>query len=591
MALKIQLRRGTAAEWTSTNPVLMQGEMGVETDTLKVKMGDGSKTWTQLQYFTQGVKGDTGATGATGATGPKGDKGDVGETGPANSLTVGTVTTGAAGSSATVTITGDAPNQTISFTLPQGIQGIQGIQGEKGDKGDGLPAGGTAGQVVVKTVSGTAWAEPTLDFISDVVITSPADKQTLQYEAASSTWKNKVASGGVSQSKPSSPIAGDAWFDTETGLLFVYYDDGNTSQWVEVKANSALDATLTPRIGTVESRATYLENYRYSPNYFINGSLEVNQRAFTSSTTSDTYGFDRWRWYYSGGTVTHTSQTFTPGDIAEPTAINYARIVTSGQSAASDRAQIFQRMEDVRTLAGKTVTFSFWAKAGSGTPSVAYEVIQNFGSGGSTGVNGSVAAGTAGKKVLSGGTAWTRYSFTFTMPSVAGKTIGASSWVSVGLWVSAGSDHATRTDTLGVQNGTFDFWGFQLEEGSTATAFRRNANSLQGELAACQRYYYRASASGINNAHFAMGYAVSTTSVRFIIPHSVTMRPIQSVESANLIVGDGVTGYAISSLSLGYAGTTQTIVTVATTGVTTYRPLMLIDNNVGTGYVGLSAEL
>lgn len=510
MALKIQLRRGTASEWTSANPVLMSGEMGVETDTLKVKLGNGSTAWASLPYFTQGVKGDTGATGATGPQGLKGDKGDIGETGPANTLTVGTVTTGAAGSNATVTITGDAPNQTISFTIPQGIQGIQGIQGVKGDTGLGVPEGGTTGYVVQKTVSGTAWVDPTLDFLSDVSITSPsngqaltydsatsswknatpannlsqlgdvtitsaADKQVLQYEASSGKWKNKVASGGVTVSEPapSSPIDGDGWFYSADGTLFIRYNDGNSTQWVQPSA---------PLSSQIEQRY-------FSPNYLINGSLEINQRGFTSSTTSDTYGFDRWRWFYSGGTVTHTSQTFTPGDIAEPTAVNFARIVTSGQSAASDRALIFQRMEDVRTLAGKTVTFSFWAKAGSGTPSVAFEVINNYGTGGSTSTNGSVAAGTAGKRVLSGGTSWTRYSFTFTMPSVTGKTIGASSWVSVGLWVSAGSDHASRTDSLGVQNNTFDFWGFQLEEGSTATAFRRNGNSLQEELANCQRYH------------------------------------------------------------------------------------------------------
>jgi hypothetical protein len=59
----------------------------------------------------------------------------VGPSGPANELTVGTVTTGAAGSSAEVTLTGEAPSQTISFTIPRGDQGIQGIQGIQGPIG------------------------------------------------------------------------------------------------------------------------------------------------------------------------------------------------------------------------------------------------------------------------------------------------------------------------------------------------------------------------------------------------------------------------------------------------------------------------
>ena len=47
---KIQLRNGTAAEWTAKNPVLLKGEMGIETDTHKIKVGDGSTQWSELTY-------------------------------------------------------------------------------------------------------------------------------------------------------------------------------------------------------------------------------------------------------------------------------------------------------------------------------------------------------------------------------------------------------------------------------------------------------------------------------------------------------------------------------------------------------------
>ena len=47
---KIQLRNGTAAEWTAKNPVLLKGEMGIETDTHKIKVGDGSTQWSKLAY-------------------------------------------------------------------------------------------------------------------------------------------------------------------------------------------------------------------------------------------------------------------------------------------------------------------------------------------------------------------------------------------------------------------------------------------------------------------------------------------------------------------------------------------------------------
>jgi hypothetical protein len=50
MAVQIQLRNDTAANWSSTNPILAQGEMGIETDTRLFKIGDGVNTWSELQY-------------------------------------------------------------------------------------------------------------------------------------------------------------------------------------------------------------------------------------------------------------------------------------------------------------------------------------------------------------------------------------------------------------------------------------------------------------------------------------------------------------------------------------------------------------
>lgn len=47
----IQLRRGTAASWASANTVLHQGEVGVETDTGRAKLGDGATAWTSLGYW------------------------------------------------------------------------------------------------------------------------------------------------------------------------------------------------------------------------------------------------------------------------------------------------------------------------------------------------------------------------------------------------------------------------------------------------------------------------------------------------------------------------------------------------------------
>ena len=51
MAIRIQNRRGTAAQWTNANPTLASGEFGFESDTGKFKVGDGSTAWSSLNYF------------------------------------------------------------------------------------------------------------------------------------------------------------------------------------------------------------------------------------------------------------------------------------------------------------------------------------------------------------------------------------------------------------------------------------------------------------------------------------------------------------------------------------------------------------
>ena len=48
---RIQLKHGLAASWTEKNPVLLAGEIGIETDTLKMKVGDGTSNWKALGYL------------------------------------------------------------------------------------------------------------------------------------------------------------------------------------------------------------------------------------------------------------------------------------------------------------------------------------------------------------------------------------------------------------------------------------------------------------------------------------------------------------------------------------------------------------
>lgn len=66
MAVQIQLRRGTAAAWTSANPTLADGEIGIESDTDQFKIGDGLTAWTNLSYG--GISGANGQGVPTGGT-------------------------------------------------------------------------------------------------------------------------------------------------------------------------------------------------------------------------------------------------------------------------------------------------------------------------------------------------------------------------------------------------------------------------------------------------------------------------------------------------------------------------------------------
>ena len=60
MAVQIITRNDTAANWTTANPVLARGEIGLERDTMRLKIGDGVSAWSALPY--RGVDGAPGGS-------------------------------------------------------------------------------------------------------------------------------------------------------------------------------------------------------------------------------------------------------------------------------------------------------------------------------------------------------------------------------------------------------------------------------------------------------------------------------------------------------------------------------------------------
>jgi hypothetical protein len=327
-------------------------------------------------------------------------------------------------------------------------------------------------------------------------------------------------------------------------------------------------------------------------NKIINGDFKINQRAFTTTTTTSVFMEDRWQSRAAGdGTTTHSVQTFTPGaaPVAGYEATNYHRIVTTGQTSSTVFSALVQPIESVRTFAGQTVTVSFWAKANSGTPNIGVLFIQSFGSGGSANVTT-----TATKKAIT--TSWARYSYTVNIPSISGKTIGSpDGTLTMFLGVSTGTDVTALFDNLGIQTNTFEFWGVQVEYGSKATPFQTaSGGSPQAELAMCQRYYWRFGGDAAYQ-RFGSGIAGSTTVVFAPINNPVPLRvAATSVDYSTLAVSDAVnTPTAVTSVALN-AGTSKNITqldfTVAS-GLTQYRIYQPLTNNSTSGYLGVSAEL
>lgn len=115
--IRVQHRRKSASDWQSSEEILLAGELGVESDTGKVKVGDGTSRYTDLQYLT-GPKGEQGDTGPRGNPGPQGPRGNTGPPGPR----------GATGERGPQGQTGERGERG-----PQGATGETGPRGEKGD--------------------------------------------------------------------------------------------------------------------------------------------------------------------------------------------------------------------------------------------------------------------------------------------------------------------------------------------------------------------------------------------------------------------------------------------------------------------------
>ncbi len=213
-------------------------------------------------------------------------------------------------------------------------------------------------------------------------------------------------------------------------------------------------------------------------------------------------------------------------------------------------------MEDVRRLGGKTVSVSFYAKASTAGMKLGASVGQAFGAGGSA-----VTPAVGQSVTLSAG--WARYSLTFGVPSTVGKTVGTdgSDRTTLTFWLSSGATQSGQAGNIGVQSGTVNIWGIQLEIGTVATPLEKPDPA--DDLARCLRFFQVGQAST-----FALyGTAGMGMNVSSGLPATMRInlngRPITNDFNGN------VSGFTIGGLKTSALILSGTV--VATAGVVTYN--------------------
>jgi hypothetical protein len=219
-------------------------------------------------------------------------------------------------------------------------------------------------------------------------------------------------------------------------------------------SNETWDSAYAPRAATIPIS---------SPNYIINSAFDIWQRG--TSTTTTTAGYrtaDRWATWIDSGSGTIQQDTTNV-----PAFIQFGIRYTS--SGANGSCVFYHTIETLNAelLAGKTVNLSAYL---SGTTGKSVQV--SLWSSTTTDTAFSGTWDLVGATAYSLTTAVTRVSASYVIPANA-KTVQVRVY---------NLDKLANTEFV-------SFTGMQLEEGVAATDFRRNANSIAGELVACQRYY------------------------------------------------------------------------------------------------------
>lgn len=409
---------------------------------------------------------------------------------------------------------------------------------------------------------------------------------TLQQMDAALAAYSPFAIVDVADTAPSSPSEGLLWWDSVGGELYLWYSDPNTSQWVAASAGSAnavreapadgqtygrdgqtqsWNATLPTAGGTMSgpivlaadpvapmqpATKQYTDNTSaMHANILHNPFFNIQQRGVGPFTASGAYTADRWQMTVGNDTMTVSMVTLADADriaIGDERAVSALQNTFAGSATASSYNQITQKIESVRRLSGKTVTFSFWARATSGAPKLGVYTGQIFGSGGSPSNAVSTVVGTTAALAAT----WAKYSFTVVVPSAAGKTFGTNVGTDYNQFYLLFSDTSNIVGTgIGQQSGTVQLWGMKLEVGNIATPIP--PLDPREDLANAQRFYQSSGLPSLVVYGYqggAGGFIIST----FAYP--VMMRANPTVAFTNVAYSNssaiqanaGSNGYALS---------------------------------------------
>jgi hypothetical protein len=465
--------------------------------------------------------------------------------------------------------------------------------------------GGTTGQILSKTSNTDmdfTWVSPNPGDITEVTVSSPITGGGTSGSVNIAIQDGTTAQKGAVQLTNSTSSTSTTTAATPNSVKTAYdlADAAIPKSLVDAKADlitaTANDTPARLAVGSngealvADSAAT--TGLRWSGgttigNPVINGGFDIWARGtsgFVPANNSTTFAADRWN--IQRGVTGSTVSRQTTSDSTNLPFIQYAmRIARDSGNTSTEAIRIGNSFESSTSIpyAGKTVTLSFYARAGANYSATSSLLNAELRTGTGTDQN-TFGTYTGSATPISSDvtltTTWQRFSLTGTVASTATEMALKFVFTPVG--------------TAGA-NDWYEITGVQLDIGSVALPFRRAGGTIQGELAACQRYYQRVDSANASDTRMntANMVANSTTVAYGNFAFPVRMRTSPTFGSSTATGWSlGRIAAALTALSQERASQYSSMVkaTVAS-GLTAGNGDWLEAGNNNTAYIEFSAEL